>query len=90
MRFVAAAARETVELFFRLHSLGDCRHSERVGQLDDGGYQGATTTIVWQVAGKDAVYLEAVDRQLRQTRQRGIAGAKVVDRDTDASRAQQP
>src|SRR3546814_9245497 len=67
--------------------LGHHQQPQRAGEVDDRTHDDAVAVVAVDAAGKAAVDLQIVDRQPREQRQAGIAGAEIVDRDRAAERA---
>src|SRR5690606_7428608 len=68
----------------RLDALGHDLEAELVRQQDDGLAKGQIRALRAQVRYKGLIDLEVVDGELAQVGQRGIARAKIVERDLDA------
>jgi serine/threonine-protein kinase len=85
---VAVAAPEEIELLLRLDALGDHVEAEVLAHLDDRAHECRVLARDVRVAHEGLVDLERADRELLQRRERGIAGAEVVDREVQAHRAQ--
>src|SRR4051812_9863833 len=59
---VAAAALQELELFLRLHALGDHLDAERVRERDDGGDDRHLVAVAGHIGDEAAVDLHLVDR----------------------------
>ncbi len=79
LRLVAAGLAQERELLHGLDAFGDHLHAEAVAHLDDGAHQRRVVAVGGGVAHEGLVDLQRADRELLQRRQRGIAGAEVVD-----------
>ena len=80
--------REQRALLFALDAFGDDGEVQLVPEADDHfGDAGAVSTVA-DVVDERAVDLQAVDRQAVKIRERGEAGAEVVDGNGDAQRLQ--
>ena len=75
-------------LFLGFHALGNHLQPQAVGQRDDGAHDGGVVRVGQQVVHKALVDLELAQRHAFEVGERGIAGAKVVQRKTHAMRAQ--
>jgi len=84
---IAAQSLQVVVLTGRLHAF--CHHGQAqvVGHADGGGANGGVIAVGLQFLDEGAVQLEVVQRQAFQVGQRGVAGAKVVDRQAHAQLA---
>ena len=56
-----------------------------MAKIDDGAHDDRIVRVVEHVAHEGAVDLEFVDREPTQVRERGVAGAEIVEDDRDAA-----
>src|SRR3954452_22589369 len=84
LRVVAAEAREAVERGARLDALGSDTQAERARQLDGGAHDRVVGGVAVHHRDERAVDLDLVDWQALKLRERGVAGAEVVDRPAHA------
>jgi hypothetical protein len=75
---------QIVMLGLGFHAFGQGAHSQRPGQVDDGGNNGGILAVAGQFADKGAVDLDGVRGKTLEIGQAGIAGAKVVHRQPHA------
>ena len=75
-------------LRLRFHPFGNHVQTEVVGHANHGLHHRLVVAVGDDVLHKAAVNFELVQRQAFQVRQRGVAGAKVVQREAHALRAQ--
>ena len=71
-------------LLGRLHPFGDDLQPQAGAQGDDGAHDGRVVGVIEHVAHKTLVNLELVQGQALEVGQRGVAGAKVIERKADA------
>src|SRR5579884_2501815 len=64
----------------RLDPFGDGGHAQRSGHGDDTVYQGWAGIALGDRANERLVDLQPVERKLVQVRQRGLAGAEIIER----------
>src|SRR5437763_756227 len=85
---VAAQRPQLVELLWALHTLGDHRQAQAVGQMDDGIHDGQVAAVAVDALDEGTVDLQPVDMEPLQVAQRRVAGAEVVDGEPDPQLAQ--
>ncbi|RYE89710.1 MAG: hypothetical protein EOO75_11355, partial [Myxococcales bacterium] len=88
LHLVAAERPQELELGLDLDALGDDLEAEAVAEGQDGAGDGHVLDVERRAAHELAVDLDDVHRKPLDVRERGVAGAEVVDRDRDAELAQ--
>src|ERR1019366_3783958 len=79
---VALLLTQQRELARLLDALRDRLDRESLAELNERANEGLAFLVVSEPRDERAVDLQGVDRKLAQVREGGVAGAKVVDRDT--------
>src|SRR5947209_13784026 len=79
---------QDAELLFVLDAFGDDVQAEIGAEVDQRGDDHAAVDAGLQLAHERAVDLDALDRQPLEVRERGVAGAEVVERDAGADLGQ--
>src|SRR3954468_7625127 len=74
---------EQVVLLHLLDALRDDAEAQRVGDVNDGTYDGSVGRAPRDAGDERLVDLDLVDRQALEVGQRGVAGPEVVDGDLD-------
>src|ERR1700733_3333323 len=82
----AAERQQCRDLRLQLDAFGDRVEAERLAERDDRPRQLRAVFGARQAADEGAIDLEDVNRKTMQIRQRGIAGAEIVDREAHAER----
>ena len=85
---VAAHLAEARQLQRRLQALGDDGDAERVAEVDDGLDDRRVLGVEAEAGDEPTVDLDRLDREPLEVRERGVAGAEVVDREVQAQAAQ--
>src|SRR5690349_21665176 len=88
---LAAELQEELALRLVLDPFGDHLHAERACEREDRAHDCAGTRIARrarELGDERAVDLERLQRELMQIRERGVAGAEIVERDRDARAAE--
>src|SRR6185312_13838896 len=81
LQLVAAFLDQNVALLRGLDAFGDHRKGEAVGEADHGAHDRDRVVALLEIADELAVYLDEIERERLQVRQRRIAGTEVVERD---------
>ncbi len=84
LRDVAAKSAQMSPLRARLDSLGDDERIERVGEVDGSADDGIAARVVREVRDEAPVELDLLERQPVEVRERRVARAEVVDRESCA------
>ena len=88
LHLIATVAAQQLELTARLDPFGDHLESQAFRQRDDCLRDRSVVRIGGDVLNEGLVDLERLDREALEVKQRRIAGAEVVDRQTDAEAIQ--
>src|SRR3954465_13005519 len=84
LRIVAAQLAQYGRRLLVLDALGDAAKAEGAGQIDDRSSDHLVGSVGGEVADKRLIDLERRDGQSVEVRERGLAGAEVVDRNIEA------
>ncbi|CAN7213135.1 hypothetical protein LJR220_000655 [Bradyrhizobium sp. LjRoot220] len=87
LHFVTSVISQERLLFGRLHALRYDRHPQGLPHADDRLRDRLVFGIPWDIPNKGTVYLNRIDRKLLHKRHRRIAGAEIVEGDTNSSTA---
>ncbi len=82
---VAAHRHQRLQVGLALDALGDRRAAETMREIDAVWQIAALVGVGRAVVHEAVVELELGEGQLAQARERGIAGAEIIDRDLDAA-----
>src|SRR2546423_512815 len=74
---------QEAHLFRAFDTLGSYLESQAVRHRDNGLRYGGVARVARHIADERTVDLQAADRKTLEIRKRGVAGAKIVDRDSD-------
>src|SRR5256885_298105 len=72
---------EELQLLLRLDAFGDDLEPELAAHRDDGRADRGVIRVPPEIRHERAVDLERLDREMLEVRERGVAGAEIVDRD---------
>ena len=86
----AAQGAEFGELVGGFDAFGGAGESERVGEVNDGGDDGAVFGVAAEPVDEGLVDFDRVDGEAFEVAEGGVAGAEVVDGEVDAWGAQCP
>ena len=81
LELVATTGLEKVQLCAGFYAFGNGAQAQAVGQRDDGVHNRFVLVVHREALHKGLVYLELVNLKSLEVAQRGITGAKVVDRE---------
>jgi len=87
LKFVAVGATQDSDLLRGLHALGNHLQAESVTEPDDGARDCEIGRVVEHVVHERAVHLQLVERKAVQIVQARIAGAEIIDGQSDAEPA---
>ena len=90
LHLIAPQHTQQARLIFRLHTFSHHIQIHRMRQGNDCGDLRQPIRRLRQVSHEGAINLERVQRQLRQTTERGEACAEVIDRDAHSHRTNGP
>src|SRR5690606_21925848 len=80
----AAEIEQHLGLLVGFDTLGDDAHAQLAGNIDHGGDHDLGRLVSPQAGDEGAVDLDDVDRKAQQMRERGKAGAEIIERHQDA------
>ena len=87
LRLIAATLCQVLELVRGFHAFRNGRQTECVGETDQRRHKSARAAIRRQPAGESAIDLQAIDGQLGEPAQGGIAGTEIINRNSHSGRA---
>jgi hypothetical protein len=88
LRQVAPQQRQALERRLVLHALGDDSQPEIVAEVDRRAHDDQVALVAEHRRDERPVDLELVDRQAPEIRKRRVTRTEIVDRQTNAQRAQ--